>query len=77
MRQIGDAEGLQVLVGRPVEITDQEARWLGELAHEMQVEVRRMRPGWFHRYLTAHRKAHNLARDIFERAHQMDLFRDE
>lgn len=77
MKKIGDTPEVQVHVGRPVEVAFEESKWLGELAYEMQCEARRQRPGWFHRYLVAHRKAHNLVRDIFERSHQLDLFSSE
>ncbi len=58
-----------VQVGKPVEITNEEARQLRGLADEMHRRSFHGEKGWFLDYLKAHRAAHEVIRVIFRRSH--------
>lgn len=52
-----------------VEISDQQADMLRSCGAIMQRESEEQAPGWFGRYLRAHKHAHTIAAQIFKRAH--------
>jgi len=58
-----------VLVGRPVEITREEARSLEQLSRQMMRLATTQKRGWFLPWLQAQRAAHQVTRRIFERSH--------
>ena len=56
-------------VGRMAEIMPAEVDELLEAAIEMRLVSRLQMPGWFYRYLIAHKAAHHVIRAIITRSH--------
>lgn len=59
----------QVIVGQMVAIREEEAVALEDAAGTMLEAAFHKAPGWFGRYLHAHRAAHKVCAGIFKRSH--------
>lgn len=59
--------------GYHIEITNAEAVALGHCTEAMRKEIRHMEPGWFARYVRAHREAMKILRTVFERLPSYDF----
>ena len=60
---------LNVEIGKPVEITKDEALQLANHAHNMNAAANSYRTGWFLEYLRAHKAAHAVLQTIMRRSH--------
>lgn len=66
----GGQQDLGVILGKPVEITHDEARALKVWGDQMHRAAFHQRQGWFLEYLTAHQEAHKVIRTVFARSHE-------
>ena len=57
------------LVGKPVEITREEARIIADLSDQMRSLSASRRPGWFHAWCRAHSEAGRTVKRMIERSH--------